>query len=332
MRRGVWPSLLGLLMVLGNSGAAAAQGTASWETWQHLTGVVDVGGPRSDGTLVVMANGRLWLVAPDSGSMTPFSDYQGSVDGEPYVAVAPDGLSVTAAACSFSRDDIYILDLTTPPGVARVDAQGQTTRVATINQVQTLGGIAFDTTGRFDHRLLVAGSIQNTQMLFALDCLGGVTVITDTAPTIEGGMQVAPATFGAFGGDLIGADENGGQVWGIEPDGTARVVLVPNLPTGGDTGVESVGFVPAGGGATAYLADRATANNPFPGTDSILRLSAPALASSGVQEGDLLVATEGGGTTVAIQCRDTCTARMVAIGPAGGNVGHIEGHITLTTP
>jgi hypothetical protein len=318
-------------MLLGNSGAVRAQGTVSWETWQHLTGVVDVGGPRSDGRLVVMANGRLWLVVPGDGSMTAFSDYQGSVDGEPYLAVAQDGLSVTAAGCSFTKDDIYILDLTTPPGIAKVDARGQTTRVASINQVQTLGGIAFDTVGHFDHRLLVAGSIQNTEKLFAVDCLGGVTVITDTAPSMEGGMQVAPATFGAFGGDLIGADENGGQVWAIEPDGSSRVVLVPNLPTGGDTGVESAGFVPAGG-ATAYLADRATANNPFPGTDSILRLSAQALASIGVQEGDLLVATEGGGTTVAIQCRDTCTARTVAIGPSGGNVGHIEGHITLTAP
>ena len=331
MRRGVWRGLLGLLLLVGNGGAARAQGAVSWETWQHLTGAVDVGAPRSDGRLVAMAAGKLWLVAPDTGSMTAFSDYQGSVDGEPYLAVAQDGLNVTAAGCSFSRDDIYILDLTSPPGIARVDAQGQTTRVATLNQVQTLGGIAFDTTGRFDHRLLVAGSIQNREMLFALDCLGGVTVITDAAPTMEGGMQVAPETFGAFGGALIGADENGGQVWAIDPDGTSRVVLVPTLPTGGDTGVESVGFIPAGG-ATAYLADRATANNPFPGTDSILRLPAQALGSIGVQEGDLLVATEGGGTTVAIQCRDTCTARTVAIGPAGGNVGHIEGHITLTTP
>jgi hypothetical protein len=327
--RRLWRSLVlavGLLAL--ESRLASAQGALSWDTWQHLTGVVDVSGPRSDGNLVMMAAGRVWLVSPSSGSMTPFSDYQGSIDGEPYAAVASDGLSVTAAGCSFSRDDIYILDLTSPPGIARVNTQGQTSRVVTINQVETLNGIAFDTTGRFDHRLLVAGSIQNKEMLFAVDCLGGLSVITDTAPTVEGGMQVAPSSFGAFGGALIGTDENGGQVWAVEPDGTSRVVLVPNLPTGGDTGVESIGFVP-GSGATAYLADRATANNPFPGTDSILRLS---LASAGVQEGDLLVATEGGGATVAIQCRDTCSARTVAIGPAGGNVGHIEGHITLTTP
>jgi hypothetical protein len=328
----VWRTLAMVALLGVTTAPAGAQGAVGWEQWQHLVGVVDVGGPRSDGNLVAMAAGRLWLVSPATGGMNPFSDYQGSVDGEPYLAVAQDGLAVTAAGCRFNQDDVYILDLTSPPGIARVDPDGHASKVATINQVQTLNGIAFDTTGRFDHRLLVAGSIQNREMLFALDCLGGLSTVTDSAPTMEGGMQVAPSTFGAYGGDLIAADENGGQVWAIEPDGTARVVVVPNLPTGGDTGVESVGFVPAGD-PTAYLADRGTANNPFPGTDSILRLTSQALASAGVQEGDLLVATEGGGNTVAIRCAaDTCSARLAATGPAGGRTGHIEGRITLTAP
>src|SRR5919205_3779333 len=112
MRARVWRSLVVCALLGAASTPAGAQGTVAWETWQHLVGVVDVGGPRSDGNLVVMAAGRLWLVAPDSGSMTPFSDYSGSVDGEPYLAVAQDGLAVAAAGCSFNEDDIYILDLT----------------------------------------------------------------------------------------------------------------------------------------------------------------------------------------------------------------------------
>jgi hypothetical protein len=142
---------------------------------------------------------------------------------------------------------------------------------------------------------------------------------------------VAPAEFGSFGGDLIAADELSGQVWAIGPDGTVRSVLVPELPAGPDTGVESLGFVPRGFGAGgfAYLADRGTPGNPFPGTDAILRLSSASLRSAGVQDGDLLVATEGGGTTVAIRCAATCAAHPVAAGPAGGGVGHIEGHLTL---
>lgn len=307
---------------------------ATWEQWQHLVGVVDVAGPRSDGNLVVMANGQMWLVAP-TGTMTPFArgadGYSGSVDGEPYMAVVPQTVSVSAAGCTFGQDDVYVLDLTSPPGVARVDPSGHASRLATIPSVDTLGGIALDTVGRFDHRLLVAGSTPTRQAVFAVDCQGAVSTVADPGPPMEGGMQVAPAGFGAYAGDLVGADENGGQVWALDPDGTARVVLVPNLPTGGDTGVESVGFMPVGGG-TAYLADRGTANNPFPGTDSILRLSAQALAGAGVQDGDLLVATEGGGTTVAIRCAQTCSAISAANGAAGGHTGHIEGHITLTSP
>jgi len=47
-----------------------------------------------------------------------------------------------------------------------------------------------------------------------------------------------------------------------------------------------------------------------------------------VQEGDLLVSTEGGGATVAVRCAATCTSFLVADGPAG-NTGHIEGHVVV---
>jgi hypothetical protein len=85
------------------------------------------------------------------------------------------------------------------------------------------------------------------------------------------------------------------------------------------------GFINTAGGF-AYLADRGTPNNPFPGTDSILRLSAAALASAGVQEGDLLVSTEANGTTVAIRCESSCSVIPVADGPPGG---HIEGKVLV---
>src|SRR5947209_4632676 len=97
-----WLVLL-LAGVLSATPASAEPGT--WEQWQHLVGVVEVAGPRSDGNLVVMANGQLWLVS-SAGSMTPFArgadGYSGSVDGEPYMAVVPQqALSVPAANCAF---------------------------------------------------------------------------------------------------------------------------------------------------------------------------------------------------------------------------------------
>jgi hypothetical protein len=317
-----------LALAIGLASPASAD-QAAWEQWQHLVGVVDVGA-RGDGSLVVMANGRLYQVSR-TGATQPFANgadgFNASADAESYFVVAP-ALGVDGASCAWSADDLFVLDLNAAPGVDRIDPAGHLSHFATLSSVDTLGGIAIDTTGKFGHRLLVTGSHQNPNKttVFAVDCRGTSTTLTDAAPPLEGGLAVAPATFGQFSGDLIAPDENTGQMWAIDPTGAATLVIVPNLPTGGDTGVESVGFVPPGfsAGGFAYLADRGTANNPFPGTDSLLRLSSAALASAGVEDGDLLVATEGGGTTVAIRCADTCSVTAVATGTNGG---HIEGHV-----
>jgi hypothetical protein len=317
-------------VLFGSLAGTASADQAAWDQWQHVTNIVDLG-VRADGTLVAMAAGRLSTVSRD-GQVTPFAagpdGYTGvTPDAESYFVIVP-ALSVDPAGCSFSADDLFVLDLTSPPGVARVDPQGRATRFVTLPQVETLGGIAIDTTGLFGHRLLVTGSHNNLTTVFAIDCNGSSTTLTDAAPPLEGGVAVAPSTFGQFAGALIAPDENSGRLWAIDPAGQATVVSMPNLPTGGDTGVESVGFVPPGfsAGGFAYLADRGTANNPFPGTDSVLRLSASALGLAGVQDGDLLVSTEGNGTTVAIRCGATCTVIQAA---SGTNGGHIEGHIVF---
>ena len=311
---------------------ADAQQTA-WEQWQHQPGIVELG-VRADGGLVAMAAGRL-LSASNNG----FAAFSAGPDGftadpgaEPYFVVAQP-LAVDNTQCAWTADDLLILDLTSPPGIARVDRTGHASRLSTLGGVDTLGGIALDLTGRFGHRLLVTGTHNGNQTtVFAVDCQGNSSTLTDSAPQVEGGIAVAPLTFGQFGGDLIAPDENSGQVWAIDPAGKASVVAVPALPTGGDTGVESVGFVPPGfveRNGNAYLSDRGTPNNPFPGTDSILRLSAAALGGTGVQDGDLMVATEGNGTTVSIHCADACITTVVA---QGTNGGHIEGHIVFATP
>jgi hypothetical protein len=329
---GMWLRVLLALTSLATAGAtSAAADQAAWEQWQHLTGIVDVGA-RGDGSLVVMANGHLYQVSR-SGAMLPFSTgpdgfSASSPDAESYIVVVP-AISVEAAGCAWSADDLFVLDLNAAPAVDRIDAtSGRMTHFASLSNVDTLGGIAIDTTGKFGHRLLVTGTHQNQTTLFAIDCLGSSTTLTSSAPLLEGGLAVAPATFGQFAGDLIAPDENSGQMWAIDPSGAATLVIIPTLPTGGDTGVESIGFVPPGfsAGGFAYLADRGTANNPFPGTDSLLRLSSAALASAGVEDGDLLVSTEGGGTTVAIRCAATCTVNQVALGTPGG---HIEGHVAV---
>jgi hypothetical protein len=331
MWRSFHATLAGVVLGVWLTIAPVCAQSVGWEQWQHQVGIVEMGA-RADGTLVVMAAGRLWTLAA-GGAPTPFASgpdgFSADPNGEPYFIVAQP-LGVDGTNCAWSADDLFVLDLTSPPGIARVDPAGHSTRFATLRGVDTLGGIALDTTGRFGHRLLVSGTHDGNQTtVFSIDCQGSSTTLTESAPRVEGGIAVAPPTFGQFGGALIAPDENSGQIWAIGPSGDVSLVVVPNLPTGGDTGVESEGFVPVGfssSGGYAYLADRGTPNNPFPGTDSILRLSSDALTSAGVQEGDMLVATEGNGTTVVVRCAETCS---VVATLQGTNGGHIEGHIIL---
>jgi hypothetical protein len=210
--------------------------------------------------------------------------------------------------------------------VLRIDAAGRASRFAHVDGADSLGGIAFDTAGRFGGRLLVIGPSRGATMVAAIDCRGQVEHVTDRAPIMEGGIAVAPPGFGAFGGDLVGADELSGQVLAVRPDGSSAVVATSGLPAGGDIGVEGVGFVPAGfsAGGAAYFADRATPGSPHPGTDSLLRLDARALVPLGVRDGDLLAATEGGARAIAVDCGATCRVLEVAVGPAPA---HGEGHV-----
>ena len=114
----------------------------------------------------------------------------------------------------------------------------------------------------------------------------------------------------------------------IGPTGASSLVANSSAPAGQDTGVEGAAFVPSGflGAGTAYTADRATPNNPHPGTDTLLRLQGAAFATSGVREGDLLLSTEASDRIVDIRCAPDCTAQTIGMGQS---VAHGEGHLLL---
>jgi hypothetical protein len=293
-----------------------------------LPGVVDVAGPRPDGTLVAAAAGKLYTVSRE-GTVAPFSTYSTDPGPESYIAMSP-GLDVPAGpTCRFEAGDVFALELSTPPmGVMQIAVDGRSARFVDLPGVETLSGIAFDTTGRFGNRLLVAGRRQNRTVLFSIDCRGRVTTLTTDAPPIEGGMAVATQTFGDHGGDLIGVDENSGDIVFIRYDGTNGVLVKSGLPAGGDVGVESVGFIPdnfIARGGDAYVADRRSPGSPTEGTDHIWRLTGQALQQVAIDDNDLLVSTEGGGRTIIVRCRQTC--RILPVGQAGN--AHVEGHITV---
>jgi hypothetical protein len=210
-----------------------------------------------------------------------------------------------------------------------INASGQAHRFASLPDTLTPNGITADTTGQFGHALLVTARNATGTTVLAINCTGGIRTITASAPHMEGGISVAPASFGRYGGDLIGPDESTGRVYAIAPDGTVRTLIQSRLPHGGDIGVESTGFVPPGfgSGGSAYLADRFSRGNKHPGTDSILRLPGAELSQAGVRPGDLLVATEGSARTIDVRCAATCTVRYIATGLA---ISHAEGHIVFT--
>jgi hypothetical protein len=320
---------LGALLLL-TVAAAPAPAVAGWSTRLHVRGVVDVTYARADGRLVVSGGARLWLLDRRTGGLTPFATgpggYPGGAGDEPYLAVSPGG-RVDAAGCAFARDDLYVVQQGTRD-VLRIDGGGRSHAFAHVDGVDSLGGIAFDSTGRFGGRLLVIGPGRGATVVVGIDCRGAVRHVTDRAPAMEGGIAVAPPGFGAFGGDLIGTDELSGQILAVRPDGSTALVARSGLPAGGDIGVEGVGFAPPGFGAggAAYFADRSTPGNPHPGTDSLLQLDARQLTAAGVRDGDLVAATEGGARTVAVRCAASCRVSEVAAGPGGA---HGEGHVVL---
>jgi hypothetical protein len=153
--------------------------------------------------------------------------------------------------------------------------------------------------------------------------------LATTAPLhVEGGIATAPASFGRFAGDLLGVDEDGGDVIVFDRRGRGHTLVASGLPAGDDIGVESVGFVPAHarGADLALLADRGGQAQPHPGDDAFLGVRVAALLRAGARRGDLLAATEGGAQTIAIRCPRACRVGPVGAGPP---TAHAEGHIVF---
>ena len=319
---------IGLLAFIAAGIGSAEPAIGTWRPLVSVPGIVDVVGPRADGRLVIASRAALFLLRP-GGALIPFArgpqGYAGS-GGEPYIALG-SGHTVRGTSCSFRRDDVFVLIPGATPGVLRVDRNGRSHAFASLQPGTFPSGIASDRVGSFGYRLLVTTTATGKATLRAFDCRGRERVIAVGAPVVEGGLAVAPRTFGRFGGSLIGADEISGRVVAFGPGGRTRVVVESGLPAGGDVGVEAVGFVPraVGRGGTAYLADLGSPGSPTSGSDSLLVLPA-AVVRTRLHAGELVVATEAGAKTLAVRCRRVCTIRRVVDGPA---TAHGEGHITF---
>jgi hypothetical protein len=276
---------------------------------------------------VIAAAGRLSLLLP-SGQLRPFALRYSAPRGlEPYIALS-SGQRSNRSRCRFAPNALFALRLSHGDGVTLVDGRGAVRRFARLPGRGLENGIAFDGSGRFGHRLLVTSAVAGRTRVFAIDCRGHSELVTPAAPRLEGGIVVAPESFGRFAGDLIAPDELSGTIYAIAPDGRSSVVARSGLPHGQDIGVESEGFVPERFGE-ALVADRGTRGNRHPGDDLILGLAHKTLAGAGVSGGDLLVVSEGGAKTIAVRCAVSCRVRHIADGPSRA---HIEGHIVFSAP
>jgi hypothetical protein len=308
--------------------ATPAQRAAAAVTWTgrvHVRGIVDLTAPQPDGSVIGAARGRLFRLSPQGAVQTFAPGYSAPPGLEPYIVSSP-GLRVPGTGCMFPAGDVYALRLAHGDGITRITTGGAVGRFAALPHRGLENGITFDQTGRFGHRLLVTTGIRTRSVLTAVDCRGRAQVLNRNAPRVEGGIAVAPPTFGRFAGDLIAPDELSGNIYALTPAGRVAGVIASGLPHGQDVGVESEGFVP-GSFRDALVADRHTARNRHPGDDLVLGVSRSALAAAGVRPGDLLVVSEGGAATVDVRCAAICRVRAIGHGPA---IAHIEGHVVFS--
>jgi hypothetical protein len=303
------------VVALGLAGIAAP---AQWSHVADAPGIVDVvklyGGP-----LVVSTKDGLFELG--GSQLTPFATYKPNEGGEQYAAVVP---AVRGTACSWQRNDVYVLDASGTPGLVRVPRAGTASRVLDFPQGEFPSGITWDATGRFAHRLLVTTIVKEKTTLYAVDCRGRATVLRRGGPRVEGGIVVAPASFPRFGGRLIAANEVNGTIYAYDARGRSAVVAKPAVRAGPDLGIEALGFSPWPG-ATAYLSDLGAPQSPTKGSDSLLALS------TRLPRGALIAVAEGGATTVVVTCKQQtkpCIVRQIADGP---QETHAEGHVAFAS-
>jgi hypothetical protein len=329
----------GAVLAVGGAFFALAWGPGArqsvdirWQQFVRAPGVLDIAGPRADGRMVVAAADGLSLLGR-TGKLTPYARGAGGyvqARGETYIALSR-ARHLARAGCSFRRDDVYALDPVDHPGVTVIRRAGTARRFAELPPGNFLSTIAYDGVGRFGYRLLVTSIVSGKTTLYAVDCRGRVAVVVRGAPRVEGGSVVAPSSFGSYAGRLIAADELTGRVYAFGSGGRVQLLATPATPAGSDIGVESVGFAPRSftKAQAAYMADLGAPGSPTTGSDSLLRLQGTRLVRAGIRGGDLVVATEASGVTLAIRCKQRCSLRR--IGRALDQT-HAEGHIAFSAP
>jgi hypothetical protein len=318
---------------------ARSKPLAHWARLATVPYALDLSTQRSDGRIMISSNpppGEAtgtpkhdvgpWSLVPGRAPAPFASSYLSPGGDETYMVMSP---ARPRRRCSFGDETLYVLRLAPPMGVTAIDRRGHVRQFATITGQGVETGIALDQTGHFGYRLIVTVSQGIWSALYAINCHGRVSLLAPQIPKVEGGLVVAPPSFGRFGGYLIGPDEFSGHIYGIPPDGGSEALATLGAD-GQDGGPESLGFVPRRFGRAwrVLVSDRAepAAAAGEPGDGVILDITGASLLSAGVRAGDLLVVNEESALTFDVRCTNTCRSREVADGPV---TAHVEGHIAF---
>ena len=122
------------LAACGGGAAPGPRPPASWAVFRHLPGVVDLAGPRADGSFLVAAAGRLFTLER-GGALRPFArgadGYQTALGTEPYLTLA-GSYQDRGNHCSFGINTAFALEPGSRPGVIMIGPQGRARRFASL--------------------------------------------------------------------------------------------------------------------------------------------------------------------------------------------------------
>ena len=192
--------------------APRSQRLARWLAFAHLRRPLDLVADDDGRRIVATASGRLWALGP-IGAVQAFAPgraripqprRRGAIHRPLAGRLLRNRVRLRAAARFRTRS-------------RRSLAARARTAIRRLGEPGLIDGLAFDTTGEFGHRLLVTINAGTRTTVDAIGCAGIVHAITRSAPRVEGGIAVAPATFGRFAGDLIAPGETSGRIFAITP-------------------------------------------------------------------------------------------------------------------
>lgn len=188
-----------------------------------------VGSVQRDGTNVLYSTD---LTGGNIQAFAPTVSLSGNPGSEHFV-------SSSLGLGGFPSRDIYVASANS---IVHIANDGSSSNVFASGLVGSVRGITFDGAGTFGNDMLVT---TNAGKVYRINSAGATTLLASTGEDTEG-LDIAPAGFGSFGGQLVVASEGSGLLRAIDSAGVITVVNPGNpIP-----GAEELGFVPLNLGAS----------------------------------------------------------------------------------